>query len=298
MSTINFNDGIFAAEALQAFVANSPALSLFSHSYNAEAAQKGSAIYVPRVDALTATTFSYTDNAGFPYEQAGGRSIRSRSTLISNLLSQLISAICKRQTAQPHRSPISHASKGRFSPKKHGKVSRHCLPQLISAPLSQTSVLPAYGYTVGVSIRTAMVKRDVPVEDLNFIVNADVNNSFLRDSVIYQNQVFNGNVAQTGIVPRIAGIPVTETNIMPTTASLVGIVAHPDSVALACRYLEPINPGSYISAMRVVDDTSGIVLGYRRHYSPGRGKMFANFEVLFGFAVGLSLGLGLLTRSD
>jgi hypothetical protein len=72
MSTINFNDAIFAQEALTAFVANCPALNLFSHSYNSEAAQKGNAIYVPRVDALTATTFNYTDNSGFPYEQTGG----------------------------------------------------------------------------------------------------------------------------------------------------------------------------------------------------------------------------------
>lgn len=298
MSTINFNDGIFAQEALQAFVANSPLLTLFSHSYNAEAAQKGNAIYVPRVDALTATTFSYTDNSGFPYEQSGG----TINTITVTLDQQFICPvdISDLQSANSSAAEITNFAR------QQGKVLAKQAFQKIATLFTTANYgaavvnvgIASYGYSVGASIRTVMAKRDVPIENLTMIVNADVQNSFLRDSVIYQNYVFNGNVAQTGVVPRVAGIPVVETNVLPATASVVGVVAHPDSVALACRYLEPINPGSYISAMRVVDDASGVVMGYRRHYNPGRGKMFANFEVLFGMAVGLSLGLGLLTRSD
>jgi hypothetical protein len=89
-----------------------------------------------------------------------------------------------------------------------------------------------------------------------------------------------------------------DNNIIPTNGiSLVGVAAHPDSVAVACRYLEPQDRGPYASVLRVVDP-SGIVMGYRRHMNSGKGKMFASFEALFGFAVGLSLGLGVLTRTD
>ena len=299
MSTINFNDGIFAQEALQAFTANAPWLGLFSHSYNDESAQKGSAVYVPRVDALVATTFNYTDNSGFPYEQAGG----TVNTITVTLDQQFIVPI----DISDLQSANSSAAKVVSFARQQGKAMAKAMWQRIATIFTtvnfglavQNISIGNYGYTAGVSIRTTLAKRDVPIDSVNLIINEDVQNSFLNDSIVYQNQVFgvNANIAMTGIVPKVAGMPVYETNVMPSNGiSLVGIAAHPDSVALACRYLEPVNPGSYLDARSVVDDTSGFVMGYRRHYSPGRGKMFVNFEGLFGFAVGLSLGLGLLTR--
>jgi hypothetical protein len=62
-----------------------------------------------------------------------------------------------------------------------------------------------------------------------------------------------------------------------------------DAIAVAMRYLAP-PPGQYDSAMPVTHE-SGITLGYRRHYSTAKGKWFANFEALYGFAAGLTLGL-------
>jgi len=299
MSTINFNDGIFAQEALQAFTANAPWLGLFSHSYNDESAKVGSAVYVPRVDALVATTFNYTDNSGFPYEQTGG----TVNTITVTLDQQFIVPI----DISDLQAANSSAAKVVSFARQQGKAMAKAMWQRIATLFTtvnfglavQNISIANYGYTAGVSIRTALAKRDVPIDSVNLIINEDVQNSFLNDSIVYQNQVFgvNANVAMSGIVPKVAGMPVYETNVMPTNGiSLVGIAAHPDSIALACRYLEPIAGGAYLDARRVVDESSGIVMGYRRHYSPGRGKMFVNFEGLFGFAVGLSLGLGILTR--
>lgn len=300
MSTINFNDAIFAQEALEAFTANSPWLGLFSHSFNDEAAKVGSAVYVPRVDALVATTFNYTDNSGFPYEQTGG----TVNTITVTLDQQFIVPI---DITDLQAANSSAAKVVKFA-RQQGKAMAKAMWQRIATifttvnfGLASSISIANYGYTAGVSIRTILAKRDVPIDSVSLIINEDVQNSFLSDSIVYQNQVFgvNANVAMTGVVPKVAGMPVYETNVMPANGiSLVGIAAHPDSVALACRYLEPINPGAYMDARRVIDDTSGIVMGYRRHYNPGRGKMFVNFEGLFGFAVGLSLGLRLLTRLD
>jgi hypothetical protein len=92
---------------------------------------------------------------------------------------------------------------------------------------------------------------------------------------------------------------VYDVNLLPTNGiSLVGICAHPDSMALACRYLQPQGPEVMKAAFPLTDSASGIVMGFRRHYSPDRGKEFLNLECLFGFAVGLSLGLGVMTRKD
>lgn len=299
MATINFNDSIFAQTALEAFVSALSPLSLFSHSYNSEAAQKGSAIYVPRIDALTATTFAGYSDSTFPYEQSGG----TINTITVNVDQQFISTVDLTDLQAVNSSAAEITSFANLQGKTLAKSVWQRIATLFTTANFGTAVqaitIGGYGVTAGVSIRTTMAKRDVPVEDLSMIVNQDLNNAFMSNSTIYQNYVFNGDVARSGRIGQIAGVPVFPVNIMPTNGiSLIGVVAHPDSVAVACRYLPPLSNEAYISAQRMVDPGSGIVLGYRRHYNPGRGKMYASFEALFGFAVGLSLGLGLLTRTD
>lgn len=303
MSTINFNDKIFAQEALQAFVADLSPLAFFSHSYNAQSAQKGDAIYIPRVDAITTTTFSYTDNSGFPYENSGG----TIGTITVTMDQQFINAIDITDLQVMNSSAAEWGNFARQQGKSLAKAVWQRIASIFTTANFGTAVqnisIANYGYTAGASIRTVMAKRDVLKEvgtdRLALIVNQDVNYSFLSNSTVYQNYIFNGDVARVGKVGQVAGMDVYPINIMPTGGiSLVGVVAHPDGVAVACRYLEPQEPGAYISAQRLVDDESGIVMGYRRHYNPGRGKMFVNFEALFGFGVGLSLGIGLLARSD
>jgi hypothetical protein len=87
-----------------------------------------------------------------------------------------------------------------------------------------------------------------------------------------------------------------ESNIIPLNSiSLVAFACHPDSIALACRYLEPIGKEEYLDARMVTDAESGLTIGYRRHYNTADGKMYVNLECLFGRSVGLSLGMALAT---
>jgi hypothetical protein len=299
MSTINFNDKIFAQEALQAFVAKLSPLNLFSHSYNGEAAKKGDAIYVPRVEALTATTFAGYSDTTFPYEQSGG----TINTITVTIDQQFISTVDLTDLQAVNSSAAELSLLARQQGKALAKQVWQRIATLFTtvnfgAALLNISIAN-YGYTAGAAIHTAMSKRDVDPADLSLIVNFDVHDSFLKDSIVYANYSFNGDVARSGAIGRTSGIPVYPTNILPTNGiSLVGIAAHPDAVAVACRYLPPQDSSVYASAQRMVDDESGIVLGYRRHMSPGRGKMYASFEALFGFAVGLSLCIGILTRTN
>jgi hypothetical protein len=299
MSTINFNDKIFAQEALQAFVSSIRPLSLFSHSYNGEAARKGDAIYIPRVDALVATTFAGYSDTTFPYEQSGG----TINTITLTIDQQFITTVDLTDLQTVNSSAADFSVLARQQGKAIAKQVWQRIATLwttvnYGAALLNISVAN-FGYTAGAAINTAMAQRDIPIDDLSMIVNYSVHDAFLKDPIVYANYSFNNDVAQTGKVGRVAGIPVYPTNIIPSNGiSLVGIVAHPDACAVACRYLPPQDPGAYASTQRVVDDESGIVLGYRRHMNPGRGKMYASFEALFGFAVGLSLGIGILTRTN
>lgn len=72
MSTINFNDAVFAQDFMEAFVEYITPIKAFATDFSSYAEKPGNAIYIPRVDAVTATTFSYNNNSGFPYEGSDG----------------------------------------------------------------------------------------------------------------------------------------------------------------------------------------------------------------------------------
>jgi hypothetical protein len=299
MATINFNDGIFAQEALQAFTAALTPLSAFSRSFSSATAQKGNAVYVPRVEQVTPTTFAYANNSGVPYEGSDGTVNTVTITLDKH---QIVTCdLTDIDVANSSAAEISHFAQ------QQGRALGKRVQQAIWASFTTANFgvaivstsIQHYGRAGIASARLAMAKRDVPIEDLSLILNEDANHVLLGDSNITQAYAYGGAEAiRNGEVSRVLGLDTYHTNLMITTESLVGVVAHPDGIAVAIRYLQPLGPGEYMSVLKLVDPTSGITMGYRRHYNPGKGKMFASFECLFGFGVGLSLGVGLLKRND
>ncbi len=297
-TAINFNDSIFAQEALKAFVAACPQLSAFSHSYNSESAQTGAVIYVPRVEALVATTFTYTPASGLAYEQDQG----TINTVTVTMDQQFI-VTCGQTDLQNANSSAGLAALAQNQGQELAKKVWQRIATLFTTVNFGVSVanlsIANYSRATTVSVRGVMAKRDVPVNKLSLIVNQDVMTSWLGDATIYQTYSSGLNSVQDGKISQLAGMKVYDCNVLPTNGiSLVGVAAHPDSVALACRYLEPQGAEAYLSVQRLVDPDSGIVLGYRRHVAVGSGKMYASVEALFGFAVGLSLGAGIMLRSD
>jgi hypothetical protein len=79
MATVSFNDTIFAQEALNAFNAALSPISAFSRNISSEARNKGDAIVVPFISALTATTFNAT-SANY---QTGGGAVTSNTVSLN-----------------------------------------------------------------------------------------------------------------------------------------------------------------------------------------------------------------------
>jgi hypothetical protein len=79
----------FFNSLLSAFVATLTPVSTFARDFNAETSQKGNLVLVPRVDSVSTTTLSYSDNSGFPYEQAGGVCNTITVTLDQNFLAPI-----------------------------------------------------------------------------------------------------------------------------------------------------------------------------------------------------------------
>lgn len=65
--------------------------------------------------------------------------------------------------------------------------------------------------------------------------------------------------------------------------NLVGFAAHPSSLAIAMRYLEPI--ADYSEAGAVTDPTTGLTFGYLRHSDTRSNKVYITLEALYGFKV-------------
>jgi hypothetical protein len=150
--------------------------------------------------------------------------------------------------------------------------------------------------------RTALMKRQVPMDQISLIANADLHNALERDPNISQAFQYGGAEAiREGRIPRLLGMDVYNTNLTTIGASLsiVGFLAHPDAVAVAVRTLQPQDAGdSYLAVDTVIDEETGLGFTYRRHFNPGKGRHFASIECLFGFAAALTLGIGLIARTD
>lgn len=297
MSTINFNDKIFAQEALQAFSASLTPLNVFSHSFDQSAKNIGSAVIVPLVGTMTATTFSYSNNSDVPYEGSGG----TITALTVNLDQHVITTIDI--TDYQHGPGVDFTTFAQQQGRALGKeVIRRLWSTFTVANFGASIVnlsIDQYGARSLAKARLGLKKRDVPSSSLSAIVNEDAFGTMLADESFSNASMYGGSEAiREGKIPRAFGLDVYSSNIMPTNGiSLVGVAAHADAIALAMRYLEPQAPAAYDSAQKLVDE-NGITMGYRRHYNAGKGKMYVNFECLFGFTFGLTLGLGLLTRND
>jgi hypothetical protein len=302
MSTINFNDKIFVQEALQQFTLMLTPLNAFSRSFSGVTSQKGDTVAVPRVERLTATTFDYATNSGYPYE-AGGGEINTISIPI--LQHKIVTVdITDIQAANSSAAQIDNFAR------QQGKALGRLVLETIfgafttvnyGAALTSLSIANLGRLAVSGG-RKDMVNRGVPMDQSSLIVNPDFYQNLLDDGNISESFKYGGSEAiREARIPRLYGMDTYEAPILPLngTVSLAGMIVHPDALGVAIRVLQPQDGGqSYLATETAIDDESGIAMGYRRHFNPGRGRHYASFECLFGFSVGLSLGGGLFRRAN
>jgi hypothetical protein len=303
MSNINFSDKIFVQEALQSFTKKlAPVFGVFANSYSGQTARKGDAIAVPRVDPLTASTFSYDNNSGFPYETSAG----TINAITVNLNEHQIVGV---DLTDIQFVNSSAASMSNFARQQGKALATRVMNKLFALMTVDTFGAAVTSATIGglgriqlSAARKAMVNRGVPTENLSLVTLPDLFETLLNDSNLSQAFQYGGSeVIREANIPRLLGMNVFETTVAPigASASLVGFLAHPDAMAVAVRQLTPQDNGaSYLAVETAIDDETGLGFTYRRHFNPGRGKHFASLECLWGATHALTLGLGLLRRTD
>jgi hypothetical protein len=144
--------------------------------------------------------------------------------------------------------------------------------------------LSAFTITNARALRKALSDEKVPLVGRSLILNTSLYDSLLSQSGLLDASAFGSRDAiAEGRVPRILGMAAYESLILPTNSiTLAAMAVHPNAAAIAVRALEPQAPSEYLAATVVNDPTSGLTLGYRRHYNPSSGKHFVSFECVFG----------------
>lgn len=292
MATVAFNDRIYAQAALQAFVAKLAPLNAFSRSYDSEAKKKGDTIVVPLISGATATTFNQS------YEVGGGSS--SVATISLN----------KHKIASVDLTDVQVANSSMAKLEDFGYQAGEALANLVlqdiwsvitTANFGAASVTTAqsnWDLSEIIAFRKVLAQRNVPLDKISLFFDTEIGAALLGNSNILQAYAFGGTEAVRGgnLGRQLVGMTPYETNVLPSAVtSLVAFAAHPDSIALAMRYLAPLEPSAYASTMQLTHE-SGITMGWRRHYQPATGKLYGNFECLYGFTPALTLGLVLATK--
>jgi hypothetical protein len=292
MATVNFNDGIYAQEALQAFVASLTPLNAFSRDFSSQAAQRGNAVYVPRVDAVTSTTFNQS------YTGSGG----TINTITVNLDKHRINTVDLTDVQQLNSSAAVITNMARQQGKSLAKMvlqdiwSQLTIPNFGAAIV--TTAASNWSRTQVRAMRKALIESDVDMSLASLVADVDIYDALLGDSNITQAFQYGGSEAiREGRIPRLFGMNVYETNVLPSLTTTIGaFIVHPDSMAVAMRQFSSVVPTSAYEAFETVTDPeSGITMQYRRLYDPNVGKMYASFECLFGYSTALTLGLKLAT---
>ena len=291
MSSIALNDKIFTQIALQAFVAKLAPLNAFTRDFSGDARRKGDAIIVPLISGITATTFNQS------YEVGGGAITFATVSIDKHRIASI-------DLTDVQVANSSAAVMDNLAIQAGESLARIVLTDIWSAITVANfgaAILTTAGanYTIAQmgALRKVLAQRNVPTDRLSLIADSEIYSGLLTSNGVAQALNYGGAEAvRDGQIPRLLGMGIYESNIMPANAmtKLGGFVAHPDSIAIAMRYLEPQAAGEYLAAEQVTA-SNGITMGYRRHYNTSTGKHFANFECLFGFTPALTLGLAIVT---
>lgn len=285
------NDDIIVTTGLEAFTAALAALNLFSTDYSKDAVSKGAALEVPLIGSIDA---SDVEN---DYETATGK--LGAVTVTMSGYAKATVGLTDRQFAES-----SSASLNKFANQMGNAVAAKVITGIfanITKANFPTGLTPSAGMTVMDLLTMARGKfgeLKVPLSDRAYFPSASAYTALAKDpSVQVASALAYGGTeyVRDGIIPRLLGFNLFESNILPSnSAAPNGFIVHPSALAVATRAVPPSDSKGYLEFRTVSDPATGITMSYRRHYASGAGKHFMTFECCYGSAVGIKEGIILL----
>jgi hypothetical protein len=291
MSTINssLNDAIIAKKAIEAFVAELAPLRAFSTDFSDETAASGATVNVGIPANITAGT---TQNA---YETEDSGALGVATVPLSSYAKATVGLTDKQfQESSSARLEI-------FAIQQAKAVARKIITDawglIVAATYSQvvTKALASFTSADVRAMRVILDKANVPISDRSLILYPDQYDKLTGDTTIAIASALHyggTEVVRDGLIPKFLGFEMFNSNIVPANGqNLVGFAVHPSAMAIAIRTLAPQEPSQYLESRIVRDEATGIGLGYRRHYAPGKGTHFCTFEAIYGAVAANPTGL-------
>jgi hypothetical protein len=280
-----------ADKFLEAFVAALTPLRAFSTDFSPEFTQRGKTVNVPVIGAANAS-----------YDFAGSYSANADSSVDGIPVALDRHKVQSLHLTDKEVSESSWVSLERLATSKARQLAQDVLTDIWSLVTAAN-----YGAAAGdpvlaedftadtvLAIRKACAAANMPVTDRALILDSAYYSALLGDPKIahsYLMQMSQPTLMEARI-PRVYGFDIYESTILPgNTENLVGFAAHPRGMAVAMRYLQPIDATAYLEAGPVSDGSTGITLGYRRYYDTDSGKMIAAFECVYGFRKAIAAGI-------
>ncbi len=286
----NLDDEIFAQSALQGFVSTLAPFAAFSRNFSPEPlTRKGNNVLVPLIGSLTATTFS-------AYNICGGSA------------SVITVAINKHKHVPVGQNDLTAASSSHVNLESFGMQAGAALGLLVFQDVFTLVTTGNFSLATAVSVvdfgiaqiraaRLALSVDKVPMMGRSLILDVNPFDNLLGISNFIQvNLSGSQETLQDGRIGRVLGLDVYETNAMAGTNSVMGLIGHPNAIAVAARYLQPQDGNTYADARPVTDPDTGLTVGFRRHYDNNTGTAYVNIECNYGYSVGISNGARVIQR--
>ena len=273
-------NNIIAQSALDAFVDILAPLASFSQSFNDQAADRGSKINV--------TTLSNTsDVADF-----SGTYAAQNTTYATTEIDLSNHKFCTWHVTDSEVADSSAVEIERFGYQKGGELATAVFQDVLSAVtaanFTRSRTIAAADFDVDdvADLRGDMVSIGAMPNLCNLVLANGHFTNLLKDNQLDANAYGSREAVRDGYVPTLFGLGgIYESSAIPgNSENLAGFICHPSCLAVAMRYLQPLNAGEYISTRRLVDPRSGIVLGYREYYEPSTGTQTAVLEAGYGYA--------------
>jgi hypothetical protein len=289
MATTHTNVGlsIFSNKVIVALRRKLAPIFAFSLDLSAEAKQPGDKVRVPLIGADAAGDFDASTNN---YKA-------TKSDLTDREVSINVRKIAKFGIDDAQAASHSPHWWERKAEANSNAVARAALIDILGlitganygdADADKVAIaLSAMNLKGAAAIRAAAVKKNMSPALCALVLNSDYFSALLGclDSAVYGGS----EVVRTGVIPNLLGFGrVIEA---PDLTTCNGFVCPPDALAVANRYLAPVEPRSYQEVGSATDEDSGLTVGVRRYGDPDTGLLSVSTEICYGREIGNAAAL-------
>lgn len=286
----NVQNNIISQSALEQFASILAPLNAFSTSFNDEASQRGNKVTILNL-GNTSSAKAFDPAKGYETQD-----VTYGQTQINLSTHKFVTW----HITDRDRLDSSAVELERFGYQKGADLAKEVFQDICKSITNANFGSKKIALTADfdaddvADMRSTALTNNLPIEGCSLVLNNGHFTNLLKDSAVASALNYGSSDAiRGGNVPSLFGIPsVYETNSVPTNSeNLQGFLAHPCGLAVAMRYLEPSNSQEYISARRISDPKSGLVMGYREFYDAKMGVQTAVLECLYGKAKGRPEGI-------